>query len=1199
MLLGCLGPVPAASGASPWAGRFADQPADALIRHLEPAIGFSVAISEPTGRVPDERWEVSSSEPGVRTADDPVTGLRVVRRERPLPQSQFVLIETTLTNRSDEPRRVAQVALADWNFRLRDARDAGYRKLTYRNDVWYESTYWTGPNWTRVGKDWHHPGENTPSVRRFTAPRDGHVRVTGRVFKLHTDGDGVRVAIRHGRRTVWQAEIEGKDAQGVEPHVELDVRTGDAIRFVVHKRGKIYCDTTGWDPTIAYDGGPTFQASKSFSTTRQGVGGWSYEMEAGGQPEVGLPRLRSFTADFLLRDSPLALGKTAALDSRGALPMMFLSDGAGRSGIVLAAAGDLPWQFRTTLSGDEQLRVGLAAGSEATDLALAPNESAELPAVLVSPYTGEWLAGATRLGRLLEAGPEGSGVEAVAACDAVEGIRRRVVGALDAVRAVPGKRPSLDLAMMIQAEWQQEDGLTETPESFAEATALHLEKAAKLSADLRHDYGDDFLADERSRLEALAARAKRPDQGPADRRLLYQRVRWLKRHVATSNPRMDFGELLFAKRVPTSYSHLVMQYYGWRARPGGGIFVLEAPGYSLACRDVLKGRLAGGCVLEPRLSYDGERIVFSYVECREEGFDPAEILNDVDRGFYHVYEVNVDGSGLRQLTRGPYDDLMPTYLPDGGIAFCSTRRRGYARCFGGQFSRRWHVYTLHRMEADGSNLRRLSVHDTNEWFPAVSNTGLILYARWDYIDRDAVTHQNLWATRPDGTNPVALWGNATASPHCTFQLQPIPDSPKVVFAASAHHSVAGGSIAIVDPTVNQDGQRAVTRITPEIPFPEAEGRNIQEYYTAPWPLSEEYFLVGYSPWPLVWEPGANKKNALGIYLLDAWGNRELIYRDPEIGSTNPCPLRARPKPPVLPSELGPAPSAKPQMGEMVLGNVYEGLGGVPRGTIERLRVVQLFPKTTNVADQPPIGLAREENGRAILGTVPVEPDGSARFLVPAGKPVHFQALDADGFAYQTMRSLTYVQPGERISCVGCHEHRRTTPLRGFGELAALARGPSRIDPGELGGRPFSYVEVVQPVLDRHCTECHGAEAPDGGIDLTGAPHQGFTKSYVALCGDADFWGRGTNIENAAKALVPRFGGRNQVQFTPPGGVYGARGSRLMKLLREGHEDVALAPGELRRLAAWIDLNAIFYGVNRPEAQARQLRGETVPMPEIQ
>ncbi|OPZ61658.1 MAG: hypothetical protein BWY88_00136 [Synergistetes bacterium ADurb.Bin520] len=157
------------------------------------------------------------------------------------------------------------------------------------------------------------------------------------------------------------------------------------------------------------------------------------------------------------------------------------------------------------------------------------------------------------------------------------------------------------------------------------------------------------------------------------------------------------------------------------------------------------------------LSYDAKTLYFGFAErapVKPDYYSP-------ERRCFHIWAVKADGTNLRQLTSGCHDDFDPCPLPDGGIAFMSTRRKGYARCFGGQFSTRWDVYTLHRMNGDGSNIRRLSFHDTNEWFPTVSNTGHILYARWDYIDRDAVTHQNLWASRPDGTNPIAVWGNAT------------------------------------------------------------------------------------------------------------------------------------------------------------------------------------------------------------------------------------------------------------------------------------------------------------------------------------------------------------------------------------------------------------------------------------------------------
>jgi hypothetical protein len=499
------------------------------------------------------------------------------------------------------------------------------------------------------------------------------------------------------------------------------------------------------------------------------------------------------------------------------------------------------------------------------------------------------------------------------------------------------------------------------------------------------------------------------------------------------------------------------------------------------------------------------------------------------------------------------------------------------------------------MDADGGNIRPLSVNDVSEWFPSVSNTGRLLYARWDYIDRDAVTHQNLWAMRPDGTNPVAVWGNASPKPHCMFQAKAVPNSSKIVFTASAHHSITAGPICLLDPDLDNNSLAAVTRLTPG-PFPEAEGWGLPGYYAAPWPLSEEYFLVAYCPTRLRPEgQDPNRHNALGLYLLDAAGNRELIYRDPHIGSTNPTPLAARPVPPVVPSSL---PRDAPPTGEMVVLDVYEGLGDVPQGSLKELRIVQIFPKTTPLANQPRIGLAGEENGRAILGTVPIEPDGSARFAVPAHKPILFQVLDEDGFAYQTMRSLTYVQPGERLSCVGCHEPGTTAPPQR--QPLALRRPPSPIEPGELGGEPFSYARVVQPVLDRHCVRCHSGDKPPKGLDLTGTPHEGFTRSYWSLCGGPeDFWGQATNPDNAAKALVPRFGARNQVQITPPGGMYGARGSRLIKMLRAGHNKVKLTPDELRRLAAWIDCNAIFYGVYDPAQQAQQLAGKAVAMPEVQ
>lgn len=944
--------------------------------------------------------------------------------------------------------------------------DTCYAPLTYRAATWYGSTFWTGPDWTRVGKDWQHPGQNTPSVRRFDAPRDGRVTITGRVFKLHLDGDGICASIRHNQRELWRAAIGGKDGTGLEPKLTLDVKKGESLRFIVDKGRTIACDTTGWDPLVTYADGQRFQASAGFAAQKQGAGGWFYEM-------LGVP-----------------------------------------------------------------------------------------PA----PAAAEAVAVSKDLGReLARIGP----------------------------RMIPGTEPGM-LPLILEA-WWREDKLADTVAAYRAAAADHLAHARRLAAELNMALPVE--------LERAAGAA--PQDLP-QWRTHYLTVRLPKRKLALANPLLSFGPLLACKRVPPSWSHVVAQYYGWRQRPGGGLFVIEKPGYSLAARNILGRQLPPGSVLEPRLSYDGRRILFAFVACSAEVPQPASLpVNEqgTAQRYFHLYEVNVDGSGLRQLTDAPYDDMMGEYLPDGRIVFCSTRRKGYARCFGPEYSYRWHTYTLHSMNADGRDIRTLSYNDVSEWFPTVSPAGHILYARWDYIDRDAVTHQNLWSMRPDGTNPEAVWGNAAPKPHCVLQARPVPNSPKIVFIASAHHSITGGPVCLLDPTVDANRLEAVTRVTP-LAFPEAEGQ-LAQWYQSPWPLSEKYFLVAYSPYKLRFQgehqSDPNPDNALGIYLLDTAGNRELLYRDPEIGTTTPTPLAPRVCPPLVPSEL---PAGAPPAGRMVVSDIYQGLGGVPRDAVKQLRIVQVFPKSTWLANLPRMGVAGEENGRAILGTVPVEADGSACFDLPAGKPVLFQALDEQGMALQTMRSLTYVQPGEQTSCVGCHEGRMSAPPSQTGSLAALRHGPVRIEPGELGGRPFGYAEVVQPIWDSRCVRCHGGEKLEGGCDLRGTPERGFSRSYWALCGNPP---RPTSRPlasmpapaPAAGPLVPRFAERNQIQATQPGGACGARGSRLMKLLLARHAGVELSATEIGRIAAWIDLNAIFYGVYEAEPQARQLAGQRVAMPPVQ
>ncbi|MCR4411502.1 MAG: hypothetical protein NUV77_03640, partial [Thermoguttaceae bacterium] len=502
-------------------------------------------------------------------------------------------IQATVANRGPSAVSMPRVDVLAWNIRVGDGQDAlRYRPLAHTNDVWYGSTYWTGPDWTRVGKDWHHPGENTPAVRRFVVPRDGRLSIAGRVAKYHVDKntDGVRVSIRHNAREIWHAEIAGGDDQGVEPNLTLEVRKGDALRFVVHKRGLIYCDTTRWDPVLRYADGETFQASKAFSTKSQGDGGWSYEMETDGRTSGGLPRVYALGKDLALRVLSPEPNQPAVLDDRGALPLIVVADGPDQSGIALAMSPSTPWRFSAEWTSEGRLALRWQLGDAAKPWTLRPGATLRLPALVAMAYRGTWLNGLCALEQAVSREAAAGFGDLQAAL--VAGLRH-AAGPLSPSPG-PVRLPELGLWLLVQADWRQQDRIVETPESYAQAANRHLAKTRTLLADLRHGRPAEFLTAEAAELDRLDEAAQRPGRSLDEHRDLWRRVRSLKRRVALANPLMGFGSLLFAKRVPTSYSHLVMQYYGWRARAGGGLFVLDEPGWSLRARDITGGKLACG-----------------------------------------------------------------------------------------------------------------------------------------------------------------------------------------------------------------------------------------------------------------------------------------------------------------------------------------------------------------------------------------------------------------------------------------------------------------------------------------------------------------------------------------------------------------------------------------------------------------------------
>ena len=715
-----------------------------------------------------------------------------------------------------------------------------------------------------------------------------------------------------------------------------------------------------------------------------------------------------------------------------------------------------------------------------------------------------------------------------------------------------------------------------------------LDRAERLTRRLKVTSGLSRLSELRSRLvEMEKAAATSLD----DRRSLYFASRQLARKIAFANPLFDFDKVLFVKRHDSvGVFHMCDQYYGCNGKPGGGLFVLHDPFGKAHVTNLLadslveKGRLAGeklenGSFLSPEVSFDGKEILFAFSETaawnKYQGKEAYEWSPEIS---YHIFKCNADGTGLVQLTDGPWNDFDPCYLPDGRVVFVSERRGGYLRC-----GRHCPVYTMHSMEPNGSDVICISFHETHEWHPSVNNEGMLVYSRWDYVDRDTNVAHHIWTCYPDGRDPRTFHGNYPDKrenrPWMEMQIRAIPGSHKYVCSTGAHHGHEFGSLVLIDPRVEDDGAMSqLERLTPDVPFPEAEGGRgaIASYmiYGTPWPLSEDDYLCVY---------GADAKNR-GIYWIDRDGNRELLYRDPGVSCVSPIPLQARPAPPAIPSATMQAArdrkgkSQEDMKANVAIMNVYDSDFEWPEGTrIDALRVVQVLPKTTAPPNDPRIGIGNQTNARAVLGTVPVAPDGSVFFEAPAGKELYFQVVDAAGLAIQSMRSGTYLHPGEKLQCQGCHERKhRGLPEQGEIPLA-LQRAPSRIQPEVPGANPFSYVRLVQPVLDRNCVACHQEKK---AVDLSGvlAGKSGWSRSYENLAGKYGFY---YHVSNGS-IKDPIHGGSR----TEPG-KFGARASKLLPYLTKEHYDVSLSPEDFHRVTLWLDSNSEFFGsYENIEAQAR-------------
>lgn len=678
---------------------------------------------------------------------------------------------------------------------------------------------------------------------------------------------------------------------------------------------------------------------------------------------------------------------------------------------------------------------------------------------------------------------------------------------------------------------------------------------------------------ERAEWTDLSQRAQQASGSNTDRKArqeLALQAHLAKRRLLLRDPDLaPLQRILFVRRQAYEPSHNYSDIFDPQGEPGGGIAVLEIPrsGGSLEPGQAQVRTLfdAGqGVARDVALSFDAQTIWFGYRPTKQD--------------YYHLWRMKADGTDARPITDGPFYDYYPCPLPDGGVAFISTRCKARFLCWRPQ------AFVMFRMEKDGSGIRPLSFANLSEWAPTVANDGRILWTRSEYVDKGANFGHTLWAIRPDGTQPELIFGNDTD--HCYVNGREVPGTSEIVCTLISHGGDLNGPIGLIEPRLGRFNAQAVRSITPDIP-PQYDMNWLRaRCFRDPTPVSRDYFLCSHAPADL-----------FGLYVIDRWGNRELLHLDPAMGSMAPVLLRPTDCPPILsqptfattPAHPAPPPAAD---GQFFVMDVYQGLAPtVARGSVKFLRVcqemradlIQLGNGEYQQDHEPfmdwyatPVHKVSGPHGwpsyvaKGDLGLVPVEADGSASFHAPAGKVLYFEALDENYNEVQRMRSVVQLQPGERRGCIGCHEDRSQAAGKSHGSPLAMSRPPSAIEPPPWGAGAFSYEKVVQPVWDAQCVRCHDAHDKKR-LNFVGTPDaEGVPASYRTLIeqGWVHYfdWGYAQRHRKAEPLS------------------FGTVKSRLWQVLDAGHYDVKLTRDEMRRVKTWIDLNCPLWPdyQNRPQ-----------------
>jgi formylglycine-generating enzyme required for sulfatase activity len=708
-------------------------------------------------------------------------------------------------------------------------------------------------------------------------------------------------------------------------------------------------------------------------------------------------------------------------------------------------------------------------------------------------------------------------------------------------------------------------------------------KSLKMAVeDIEATFGDAY--DGEGYLKELAALGKQPD--PV---LLAQ----LQRKALLANPAIDFDSLVFVRRKVGAE----LAKKGMNEEIG----LVRGNFYSLAnAPSKMDGNeisLLGDFKSKPKVTTLHRRTqkLITEIDLRQ---DAKKLMfsSTNDQDAFRLFEMNLDGSDVKQVTPdtdgNDVDHFDSCYLPDGNIIFTSTATFSGMPCITGVPR----MASLYKFFPQTGKIRQLSFDQDSSWFPTVLNNGNVMYLRWEYSDLAHSNSRILMSMHPDGTSQKSYMFSNSWFPNAFMFARPIPGHPtQVVGIAGGHHGVGRvGRMLLVDPSL---GEREADGVVQEIPgygkkvdpiVKDGLVNGVFPLLTHPYPIAEaktnkgagKYFIVSMKP---------TRTGLFGIYLVDIYDNMTLLYEDADYVCFEPIPLKTTPVQPLIPSMV----DLTKKTASVYIQDIYygPGLAGIPRGTVKSLRIGSYeFSPSASVkggsgGKHGTLGIDGPWDIKRILGTVPVYEDGSVHFTVPAQTPIFMQPLDENGQALQLMRSWFTGQPGERLSCVGCHESSRSAPLSS--RRIASTKAPVEVTPWYGPTRNFGFITDIRPIVDRKCMSCHDGKPAAGRYSVTRADYKNKPIPYLGTDKITDWKLRYNGTTSSHR--VPMFskgyfeifkvlrgpGIETEMPLQVPKN-FSADTTELVQMLKKGHHGVKLDQEEWDKLICWIDLNTPYH-----------------------